>query len=477
MSNAEKLLRGTGDFGLHHRIQIRPLALVGRFRVGLRLVHGRSGHDPHLLSSLQPVEGRLEVRQSVTKIRAKSKEGRFHSACCVPEKSVHRTAIRHLEYGKVLFIPSLVIGALCPTSPLLSPAEIDPQVRSPYHHDSNRSFPPLSQPHVDYCYLGTTGVKISPLCLGTMSFGEDADPETANSMFARCRNAGINVFDCANVYAEGTSERILGDLITDCRDEVVITSKAYFPTGDGPNDRGGSRYHLVRAVENSLHRLGTDRLDVLFLHRFDPKTALHETLRALDDLVRQGKVLYLGASNFAAWQVMKGLGLQRREGWSPFHVLQPMYNLAKRQAEVEILPMAQNEDLGVLPYSPLGGGLLTGKYGVDTRPDEGRLVENPMYQTRYGADEHYAVADRFVDFAERHGYDPVPLAVAWVQHHPAVTAPIIGGRNLNQLEDSLAALEIDMTPDLRDAISELSPAPPPATDRTEERSEHTYGDR
>jgi aryl-alcohol dehydrogenase-like predicted oxidoreductase len=328
-----------------------------------------------------------------------------------------------------------------------------------------------------YRYPGDTGVKISPLGLGTMSFGGDADPDTAESMFRRCRELGINTLDCANVYEDGRSEEILGDLIAECRDDVVITTKAYFPTGDGPNDRGASRYHLMRAVENSLRRLGTDRIDVLFIHRFDEQTALHETLRALDDLVRQGKVLYLGASNFAAWQVMKALGLQHREGWSPFHVIQPMYNLAKRQAEVELLPMAQSENLGVLPYSPLGGGLLTGKYGRDKRPNEGRLVENEMYQTRYGDELHFEVAERFTEFAESHGYDPVPLAVAWVKAHPAVTAPIIGGRNLEQLEGSLAALDIDMTADLREAISELSPTPPPATDRVEERSDNTYGDR
>lgn len=328
-----------------------------------------------------------------------------------------------------------------------------------------------------YRYLGDTGVKISPLCLGTMSFGGDADPETAAEMVSRCRERGINVFDCANVYEDGRSEEILGDLISDCRDEVVLTTKAYFPTGDGPNERGGSRYHLVRAVERSLQRLDTDRIDVLFLHRFDEKTALHETLRALDDLVRHGKVLYLGASNFAAWQVMKALGVQRRREWTPFHVLQPMYNLAKRQAEVELLPMARSENLGVLSYSPLGGGLLTGKYGVNDRPDEGRLVKNKMYQTRYGAPYHYEVAERFTEFAESHGYDPVPLAVAWVMDHPAVTAPIIGGRNVEQLEGSLAALDVDMTADLRSAISDLSPTPPPATDRVEERSEHTYGQR
>jgi aryl-alcohol dehydrogenase-like predicted oxidoreductase len=326
-------------------------------------------------------------------------------------------------------------------------------------------------------YLGDTGVKISPLCMGTMTFGDAADRETSAALFRRCREAGINVFDCANVYAEGRSEEILGDLVADCRDEVVITSKAYFPTGDDPNARGASRYHLVRAVENSLRRLGTDRIDVFFVHRFDEKTGLHETLRALDDLVRQGKVLYLGASNFAAWQVMKALGRQRAEGWTPFHVIQPMYNLTKRQAEVELLPLAQSEDLGVLSYSPLGGGLLTGKYGTDRTPDEGRLIENPMYQTRYGADVHLNVAERFTTFAEEHGYDPVSLAVAWVAHHPAVTAPIIGARTLTQLNGSLDALDIDMTDDLRAEISALSPTPPPATDRVEERSEHTYGDR
>jgi aryl-alcohol dehydrogenase-like predicted oxidoreductase len=329
----------------------------------------------------------------------------------------------------------------------------------------------------DSRYLGSTGVKVAPLCLGTMSFGGAADEETSAAMFHRCREAGINVFDCANVYEDGRSEEILGALIADCRDEVVLTTKVYFPMGDGPNDRGATRYHIVRAVEDSLRRLGTDRIDLYFVHRFDDATHLDETLRALDDLVRQGKVLYLGASNFAAWQVMKALGRQRCDGWTPFHAIQPMYNLAKRQAEVELLPMAQAEGLGVLPYSPLGGGLLTGKYGTDRRPDTGRLVDNPMYETRYGADVHYEVAERFAALARERGLNPVPLAVAWVAHHPAVTAPIIGARNVDQLEGSLAALDVDMTPGLYDAISACAPTPPPATDRVEERTEHTYGSR
>jgi len=328
-----------------------------------------------------------------------------------------------------------------------------------------------------YRFLGTTGVKVSSLCLGTMPFGGAADRDTSANMFRRCREAGINFFDCANVYETGRSEEILGELIADCRDEVVITTKAYFPMSDDPNARGSSRYHLVRAVEDSLRRLDVDRIDVLFLHRFDEKTDLDETLRVLDDLVRQGKVLYLGASNFAAWQVATALGRQRAAGWTPFHVIQPMYNLAKRQAEVELLPLAEAESLGVIPYSPLGGGLLTGKYGLDRRPDAGRLVENEMYQTRYGDDVHYRVAEQFTRFAEENGYHPVSLAVAWVMHHPAVTAPIIGARNVDQLEGSLGAQNIQMTDDLYEAVSDLSPTPPPATDRVEERTEHTYGER
>jgi aryl-alcohol dehydrogenase-like predicted oxidoreductase len=332
-------------------------------------------------------------------------------------------------------------------------------------------------PLPDTRFLGSTGVRVSPLSFGTMSFGDAADADTSAALFRRCREAGINTFDCADVYADGRSEEILGDLIADCRDEVVITSKVYFPTGDGPNQRGASRYHIVRSVEDSLRRLGTDRIDVYFVHRFDDETALDETLRALDDLVRQGKVLYLGASNFAAWQVMKAIGRQRARGWTPFHVIQPMYNLAKRQAEVELLPMARAEGLGVLSYSPLGGGLLTGKYATGRRPDEGRLVDNDMYRTRYAADHHYATAGRFAAFAKEHGFHPVSLAVAWVAHHPAVTAPILGARTVDQLEPALAAAEIDMTDALYKAVADLAPTPPPATDRAEERTEHTYGER
>ena len=330
---------------------------------------------------------------------------------------------------------------------------------------------------MEYKFLGNTGVKVSSLCFGTMSFGGDADEETSKAMFQRCREVGINFFDCANGYAGGRSEEILGRLIADCRDEVIITSKVYFPVGPDINARGATRRHIRQAVEDSLRRLNTDYIDVYFIHRFDDATPLPETLRMLDDLVRQGKILYPAASNFAAWQVAKSLGISAREGWARFECLQPMYNLVKRQAEVEILPMARSENLGVIPYSPLGGGLLTGKYGVSKRPDAGRLLDNKMYGTRYGGDWLYEVAENFTRFAQEGGYDPAGLAVAWVGSHPAVTAPIIGARNLRQLEGSLKALEINMTPELRAEISALSPEPPPATDRSEERSSSSFGVR
>jgi aryl-alcohol dehydrogenase-like predicted oxidoreductase len=322
---------------------------------------------------------------------------------------------------------------------------------------------------MEYRLLGNTGVKVSALCFGVMSFGGDADEQTSAAMFGRCREAGINFFDCADVYAGGRSEEILGRLIAACRDEVVITSKVFGVTGQDINARGSSRRHIRAAIEASLRRLNTDYIDVYFLHQFDRNTPVEESLRALDDLVREGKILYPAASNFAAWQVAKALGISARQGWARFECIQPMYNLVKRQAEVELLPMAESERLGVISYSPLGGGLLSGKYGAGRRPEAGRLVENQMYQRRYGDEGYYDVAERFTAFARERGLEPAALAVAWVASHPAVTAPIIGARSVQQLEGSLKSLEIAMTPELRAEIAALSPAPPLATDRSEER--------
>lgn len=322
---------------------------------------------------------------------------------------------------------------------------------------------------MEYRVLGTTGIKVSALCFGTMSFGGDARKEASRAMFDRCRAAGINFFDTADVYNQGTAEEWLGEFMQGCRDQIVLATKVWGRTGSDVNDAGLSRRHIMRAVEASLRRLKTDRIDIYYVHNWDPDTPMEETLRALDDLQRQGKILYPAVSNWAAWQIAKALGIASTRGWARFACIQPMYNLVKRQAEVEILPLAAAEQLGVVTYSPLGGGLLTGKYTSNEKPAQGRLVENPMYVKRYGQASYFEIAERFTAYARERGVHPVSLAVAWVMSHPNVTAAIIGARNVEQLEPSLAAAEIKMTPEWRAEVSQLSPTPPPATDRSEEQ--------
>jgi len=298
-------------------------------------------------------------------------------------------------------------------------------------------------------WLGKTGVKVSRIALGTMAFGGDADEATAGEIWRAARDAGVNLIDTADVYTEGRSEEIVGRLMRAERDQIVLATKAYFPTSKDPNARGSSRYHLVRAVEASLRRLATDRIDLFYLHRFDDVTELGDTLRTLDDLVRAGKILYPACSNFAAWQVAHSLGVAARESFAPFVAIQPMYNLVKRQVESEIIPMAQALGLAVIPYSPTGGGLLTGKYGTSRGPDTGRLRDNKMYKVRYGDPAVFDVAERFTQLAAELG------------HHPA----------------TLAAAQLVLDDATRARISALSPEPPPATDRNEEATAHNYGAR
>ncbi len=322
---------------------------------------------------------------------------------------------------------------------------------------------------MEYKWLGSTGVKVSSLCFGTMSFGSEADEAQAGRMYSACRDIGINFFDCANGYNKGRAEEILGRLVKGERDDLVITSKCFNPMGEDVNARGGNRRNIALAVEASLRRLGTDRLDVLFMHRWDPATPLEETLRALEKLVRDGKVLYLGASNYSAWQTAKALGIAARNGWPRMDVIQPMYSLVKRQVESEILPLAREEKLGVMTYSPVGGGLLSGKYGPGRRPDSGRLVDNAMYASRYREEWAFETAAGFTELAKAKGVHPVSLAVAWVAAHPDVTCPIVGARNLEQLGPSLESLEVALTPELRAEVSALSRTPAPATDRLEDQ--------
>ena len=315
--------------------------------------------------------------------------------------------------------------------------------------------------------LGRTGVTVSRLCLGTMAFGGHADAAESARIYAAARDAGIDFLDCADVYNGGRAEEILGRLMAHERDELVVATKLAMGP-EKPNAKGASRRRIRACVAASLRRLATDRIDLIYLHRFDPLTPLEEQLRGLEDAMRAGDVLHVGASNFAAWQVAKALGISAARGWGRFEAIQPMYNLLKRQAEVELLPMAESEGLGVMPYSPAAGGLLSGRYRATDAA--GRLTENPTYVRRYAPDWMRAAAADFAALAEARGLHPMALAVAWVAAHPAVTAPILGARSAEQLAPSLGAVEIAMTPELRAEIAALSPEPAPATDRLEEKA-------
>jgi aryl-alcohol dehydrogenase-like predicted oxidoreductase len=319
---------------------------------------------------------------------------------------------------------------------------------------------------MEYRLLGRTGVRVSQLCFGTMSFGGDADEAESARMYAACRDAGINFYDSADQYAEGRSEQILGRLMQGHRDELVIATKFSNPTGKDPNARGGSRRHVSRAVEASLKRLATDRVELLYVHKQDPLTPLEETLRAMENLVRAGKVLYPALSNHSAWQTQLALGIADRLGWARLQAIQPMYNLVKRQAEVEILPMAQANEVAVFPYSPAGGGLLSGKYA--DQGASGRIATNKTYTNRYAEPWMHDTARAFAELCRKKGMHPMSAAVAWVGAHPAVTAPIIGARSLEQLRASLDSVKIAMTAALREEISALSRRPAPDNDRLEE---------
>src|SRR3954471_12340794 len=301
---------------------------------------------------------------------------------------------------------------------------------------------------MDHRVLGRTGVRVSRLCFGTMSFGGDADETASAAMFKAVRDAGINFFDTADQYNKGRSEEILGKLARGAREDLVIATKCFNPTGPDLNARGNSRRHLTRALEESLRRLQTDRVEILYLHMHDPLVPVDEAMRALEDMVRAGKVLYPALSNWAAWQVQQAFGVQATHGWARLQAIQPMYNLVKRQAEVEILPMAMANGVSVFPYSPAGAGLLSGKFAAKSADAQARLLANKNYTTRYGEPWMHEVAEKFAAFCKQRGMHPVSAAVAWVAAHPAVTATIIGARNVDQLKASLDSLSIKMTPEL-----------------------------
>ncbi len=315
--------------------------------------------------------------------------------------------------------------------------------------------------------LGRTGVRVSRLCFGTMSFGGDADEAASAAMFKATRDLGVNFYDTADQYSKGKSEEILGRLMRGSRDDLVVATKCFNASGPDINAKGSSRRHVRTAVEASLRRLQTDRVDILYLHQRDALTPLEETMRALEDLVRAGKVLYPALSNHSAWETQAALAAQEKHGWARLQAIQPMYSLVKRQAEVEIFPRAMANGLGVFPYSPAGGGLLSGKYA--DKAAQGRIASNQQYASRYSEAWMHDVALDFSEFCRKRGFHPMSAAVAWAAAHPAVTAPIIGARNEQQLQASLDSLKIEMTPALWAEIAALSRTPPPATDRLEEQ--------
>lgn len=304
---------------------------------------------------------------------------------------------------------------------------------------------------MDYVRLGRAGVKVSRLALGTAQFGGAVPREDALALIDKALAGGINFIDTADAYAEGRSEEIVGEALRvgGRRDQVVLATKVHFPVGPGPNDRGNSHYHIVRQCESSLRRLGTDRIDLYYLHRPDPDTSLEESMRALDDVVRQGKVLYLGTSHYPAWQIMEGLWISDRHALAPFVCDQPSYSLLERGPERELLPFAAATGFGVVAHSPLAGGLLTGKYRPGQPPPEGsRAARNPRLLERLD-DRALRTTEQVRAIAEHYGATAGQVALAWVLGHPALTAAIIGPRTAEQLEDNLGAAELRLSDDER----------------------------
>jgi aryl-alcohol dehydrogenase (NADP+) len=310
---------------------------------------------------------------------------------------------------------------------------------------------------VEYRTLGASGAVVSTLALGTMTFGNETTEDLAHEQLDRFFEVGGTLIDTADVYSAGVSEEIVGRWLGKrsgaTRDDVVLATKGRFPTGGGPNDVGTSRRHLRRALEASLTRLGVDHIDLYQLHAWDPVTPLEETLSFLEDAVRTGKISYGGISNFTGWQLQKACDLIDRRGWSPLVTLQPQYNLLVREIEWEIIPAALENGLGLLPWSPLGGGWLTGKYSFDEEPTGAtRLGENPdrgveAWARRSSSQRTRDVVEAVRSIAEARGSSMAQVALSWLVDRPAVTSVILGARTTEQLDDNLGAAELHLTDD------------------------------
>ncbi|MBX0329578.1 aldo/keto reductase [Oscillochloris sp. ZM17-4] len=313
---------------------------------------------------------------------------------------------------------------------------------------------------MDYRLLGRTGVRVSPICIGTMNFGSPTPDVEAARIIDRALDAGVNFFDTANSYNAGESEAVIGRALAASgrRQELILATKAHFPTGPGPNERGNSRLHLMRACEDSLRRLQTDHIDLYQMHRPDPHTPVEETLAALSDLVRQGKVRYVGCSTHPAWRVMEALMVSELKGHVRYVSEQPPYNLLDRRIENELLPLCQAHGLAIIPWSPLAQGVLAGRYADAAKvpADSRAALRGGIYAERVTA-RGIAVGDQFVALARAHGIAPARLALLWAKDQPGITAPIFGPRTLAQLDEILPVCEMSLSDELRAACDALVP--------------------
>jgi 1-deoxyxylulose-5-phosphate synthase len=289
-----------------------------------------------------------------------------------------------------------------------------------------------------------------------MTFGSQADEQASRAIVRRALDAGVNFFDTANVYNAGVSEEFTGRALEGVRRDIVLATKVHGKMGPGPNDQGQSRKHIMDAIEQSLRRLGTDYIDLYQVHRFDPTTPLEETLRALDDLVHSGKVRYLGASNYAAWQLCTALWTSDKFGLARYDCLQPRYNLISRAIDQEVLPLCQAQGVGVIVYNPLAGGMLTGKHRRQAPPAAGtRFDINPMYHNRYWQERVFDAVDRFRDIAAGTGHSMAQVALAWSLTNPVVTSAILGASRVEQLDETLPAVDITLGAEQLRQLDEL----------------------
>ncbi|MEY2565413.1 MAG: 1-deoxyxylulose-5-phosphate synthase [Verrucomicrobiota bacterium] len=316
---------------------------------------------------------------------------------------------------------------------------------------------------MEYVNLGATGLKVSRLCLGTMTYGSSRwrewvlDEEASRPLIRQALESGINFFDTADMYSLGASEEVLGRALKEfgpSREQVVIATKVFYPVGDDPNQRGLSRKHIMHAIDDSLRRLGTDYVDLYQIHRFDPETPIEETLEALDDVVRAGKALYLGASSMPAWQFAKLLFTADAHGWTRFVTMQNHYNLLYREEEREMVPLCVDEGIGLLPWSPLARGLLAGKRRAQTTRSSSDTYGHQLYGKKLG-EADARVIERLEEVAAEQGRAPAQVALAWLLQRPGVVAPIIGVSKPNQFDDALAAQEFQLPTEAMRQLEEV----------------------